>query len=35
MDPNTAFFKKDAWAKETGIELMEVLNRQGKGPDED
>jgi acyl-CoA thioesterase len=23
MDPNTAFFKKDAWAKEAGIELME------------
>jgi acyl-CoA thioesterase len=24
MDPNTAFFDNDAWAKESGIELMEV-----------
>jgi acyl-CoA thioesterase len=24
MDPNKAFFANDAWAKESGIELMEV-----------
>jgi acyl-CoA thioesterase len=24
MDPNKAFFASDAWAKESGIELMEV-----------
>jgi acyl-CoA thioesterase len=24
MDPNKAFFTNDAWAKESGIELMEV-----------
>jgi acyl-CoA thioesterase len=24
MDPNKAFFSSDAWAKESGIELMEV-----------
>jgi len=30
MDPNTAFFTSDAWAKEAGIELMEVSTGRSK-----
>ena len=30
MDPNTAFFTNDAWAKESGIELMEVSTGRSK-----
>ena len=30
MDPNKAFFTNDAWAKETGIELMEVSAGRSK-----
>jgi acyl-CoA thioesterase len=30
MDPNTAFFTNDAWAKETGIELMEFSAGRAK-----
>ena len=30
MDPNNAFFKKDAWAKEAGIELIEVSAGRSK-----
>jgi acyl-CoA thioesterase len=30
MDPNKAFFTNDAWAKETGVELMEVSTGRSK-----
>jgi hypothetical protein len=30
MDPNKAFFSSDAWAKEAGIELMEVSTGRAK-----
>jgi acyl-CoA thioesterase len=30
MDPNKAFFTSDAWAKESGIELMEVSTGRAK-----
>jgi acyl-CoA thioesterase len=30
MDPNKAFFANDAWAKESGIELMEVSTGSAK-----
>jgi len=30
MDPNKAFFTNDAWAKESGIELIEVLAGRSK-----
>jgi len=30
MDPNKAFFTRDAWAKESGIELMEVSTGSAK-----
>ena len=30
MDPNTAFFTNDAWAKESGIELMEFSTGRAK-----
>ena len=30
MDPNKAFFANDAWAKESGIELMEVSTGRSK-----
>jgi acyl-CoA thioesterase len=30
MDPNNAFFKKDAWAKEAGIELIESSTGRAK-----
>jgi len=30
MDPNKAFFTNDAWAKESGIELMEVSTGRSK-----
>ncbi len=30
MDPNTAFFNNDAWAKEVGIELMEFSAGRAK-----
>jgi len=30
MDPNTAFFTNDAWAKESGIEMMEVSTGRSK-----
>jgi acyl-CoA thioesterase len=30
MDPNKAFFANDAWAKESGIELMEVSTGRAK-----
>jgi acyl-CoA thioesterase len=30
MDPNTAFFNNDAWAKEAGIELMEFSAGRAK-----
>jgi acyl-CoA thioesterase len=30
MDPNTAFFTNDAWAKESGIELMECSTGRAK-----
>jgi acyl-CoA thioesterase len=30
MDPNTAFFTNDAWAQESGIELLEVAAGRAK-----
>jgi uncharacterized protein (TIGR00369 family) len=30
MDPNKAFFASDAWAKESGIDLMEVSTGKAK-----